>query len=514
MKNRKTGFGPKLLHGGMVLALLIFSGGEALAKDRPEWIQGGKIPRFPAQRYLVGVGSGPASGDETADTNRADSAARANIAKQIQVQVKEAITDIQREEEGKKGSAGSVTEVKSESSVDLSLEGVTIVERYFDSKREIHYSLAVLERSNAAGRLRDKIRDILKAVAEVGKAAQSYESKNQIFLALSNYLRYLDLFEEAYSHQLVLRVLAGSGEMEAFAEGDSSGLEKRDLRTEIEKAKTRIQDLLSSLELEVVAGDKQKGEVGQPLGEDLKIRVLFEKAQARYPQKGFNVGFEFLQGKGRLLEKVQAGDSGISVSKVYEISTPGDSGVAVVEASLLPDGLSKEGELEPDFLQALRRARADFTVNLPSKRFVVRIFETNAGQPVYNSVVEGEIVQGLVSQGFPVIEQRVVLEKISETLLRSGNIPQIVGALRPIAEVVIIGEVQAAESSRMGQIVFSRARGTVRAVRTDTGKVLATVDLEVMDGGNDPARAGQRAIQKLAPNIAGQVLTGLAQGLK
>jgi hypothetical protein len=108
----------------------------------------------------------------------------------------------------------------------------------------------------------------------------------------------------------------------------------------------------------------------------------------------------------------------------------------------------------------------------------------------------------------------VVLEKISETSLRSGNIPQIVGVLRPIAEVVIIGEVQAAESSRMGQIVFSRARGTVRAVRTDTGKVLATVDLEVKDGGNDPVRAGQRAIQKLAPNIAGQILTGLAQGLK
>ena len=515
MKKNKTfparGFGYLML----ALAFLLFSGGEVSAKDRPEWLAGGKIPRFPAQRYLVGVGSGPATGDETADTNRADSAARANIAKQIQVQVKEAITDIQREEEGNKGSAGSVTEVKSESSVDLSLEGVTIAERYFDSKRDVHYSLAVLERSNAAGRLRDKIRDILKAAAEVGKAAQSYESRFQIFLALSNHLRYLNLYQEASSHQLVLRVLAGSsGEMEAFAEGESSGLEKRDLRTEIEKAKTRIQDLLSSLELETAGGDKQKGEVGQPLGEGLKVRVVYEKAASRYPQKGFNVGFVFLQGKGRLLEKVQSGDSGISVSKVYEISAPGDSGVAVVEATLLPDGLSKEGELEPNFSQALKRARADFTIDLPSKRFVVKIFETNAGQPVSNSVVEGEIVQGLVSQGFPVIEQKVVLEKISETTLRSGNIPQIVGALRSIAEVVIIGEVQAAESSRMGQIVFSRARGTVRAVRTDTGKILATADIEVKDGGNDPVRAGQRAIQKLAPSIASQVLTGLAQGLK
>ncbi len=515
MKKSKTypsrGFGYLLL----ALAFLLFSGGEARAKDRPEWLEGGRDHRFPTQRYLVGVGSGPATGDETADTNRADSAARANIAKQIQVQVKEAITDIQREEEGKKGSAGSVTEVKSESSVDLSLEGVTIAERYFDSKRDIHYSLAVLERSDAAGRLRDKIRDLLKAVAEVGKAAQSYESKFQIFLALSNYLRNLNLYQEAYSHQLVLRVLVGSGGgMAAFSEGDSAGLEKLDLRTEIEKAKTRIQDLLSSLELEVAGGDKQKGEVGQPLGEDLKAKVVFERASFRYPQKGFNVGFAFIQGKGRLLEKVQAGDSGTSVSKVYEISAPGDSGVAVVEATLLPDGLSKEGELEPNFIQALNRARADFTIDLPAKRFVVKIFETNAGQPVSNSAVEGEIIKGLFGQGFLVIEERAVGEKISDTALKFGNIPQIVSALRPIAEVVIFGEVQAAESSRMGQIVFSRARGTVRAVRTDNGKVLATVDLEVKDGGNDPVRAGQRAIQKLAPGIASQILSGLAQGLK
>ena len=492
-----------------MLVLLASSGAWAGKKDRPSWVDGERVSRYPAGRYIVGIGTSPDTGDEAQDRARADNAARAEAAKQIRVQVKEAIVDIQREETGKAADFGSLMEIKSESSVDLSLEGLAIADRYFDPKKKLHHSLAVLERAKAAKRMSDKIIDLLKAADEVGRSARAYEGKFQMFLAVGNHLRCLDLFEEAYSHQLVLRAVGGQDDVESyFDEKPKVDVLKKDLKIEIERAKTAVQEIVASLSLEPLEGDNQKGEVGAPLADDLKARILYTKSGMRYPQRGFTVGFAFRQGQGKLIDRGQTDASGMAVSKVYEV-TSGEAGAARVEAVLLADGIVEGGEPEPSVRTAFERKRANFTINLPEKRFAVKVFENCLDREIENSQVEAEIVTGLVNRGYPVVEPRAVLAKVSESTLRSANTRAIVDALRPIAEVVIVGEVSARESSKMGQITFARARGTVKVLRTDNGKVLASADMEVKDGGNDADNAGRRAINRLASQLAGKILSDL-----
>ena len=318
-----------------MLVLLASSGAWAGKKDRPSWVDGERVSRYPAGRYIVGIGTSPDTGDETQDRARADNAARAEVAKQIRVQVKEAIVDIQREETGKAADFGSLMEIKSESSVDLSLEGLAIADRYFDPKKKLHHSLAVLERAKAAKRMSDKIIDLLKAADEVGRSARAYEGKFQMFLAVGSHLRCLDLFEEAYSHQLVLRAVGGRDDVESyFDEKPKVDVLKKDLKIEIERAKTAVQEIVASLSLEPLEGDNQKGEVGTPLANDLKARILYTKSGMRYPQRGFTVGFAFRQGQGKLIDRGQTDASGVAVSKVYEV-TSGEAGAARVDVLVL-----------------------------------------------------------------------------------------------------------------------------------------------------------------------------------
>ena len=485
----------------------------ARKKEKPAWVDGGKISRFPARRYIVGISASPDTGEETADRSRADNSARAEVAKQIRVQVREAIVDIQREERGKTDFS-SLMEIKSESSVDLSLEGLTIADRYYDSKKKLHYSLAVLERANAARRLGNKVIDLLKAADDVGKSARSYEGKSHMFLAIGSYLRFLNLYEEAYSHQLVLRAIGGRDDVESyFDEKPKMDVLKQDLKVEIERAKTKVQEILSSLTLETLGGDNQKGEVGAPLAQDFMARLLYSKSGMRYPQKGFTVAFSFQQGEGKLLEANQTDHSGVATSKVYEIKA-GEAGAARVEAVLRPEGVAEPGGITPSLRESFTRNRTHFTIRLPEKRFAVKVFENIIDRESTNSQVEAEIVTGLVNRGYPVVEPKAVLAKVSESTLRSANTRLIVEALKPIAEVVIVGEVSARESSKMGQIVFARARGTIKVIRTDNGKVLASADMEVKDGGSDASNAGRRAVNRLASQLAGKILSDLDTNLK
>ena len=83
----------------LVVVLLTACG--ATSPQRPqaasEPIKKGKISRYPSSRYIVGEGCVPLSNDVSADKDQADMAARAEIAKQIEVRVVQVIDAIQKE---------------------------------------------------------------------------------------------------------------------------------------------------------------------------------------------------------------------------------------------------------------------------------------------------------------------------------------------------------------------------------------------------------------------------------
>ena len=124
------------------LVVVILTLGTAYAEDRP--------PSFnPVERlYIIGTGQGDLSKGRIVCERVAELAARADVAKQIQVQVKEQIRDRVHERTGR--DIEQDIEIVREEHVSEWLKGVRIVERTVDPATGICSSKAILSKDGAA----------------------------------------------------------------------------------------------------------------------------------------------------------------------------------------------------------------------------------------------------------------------------------------------------------------------------------------------------------------------------
>ena len=113
------------------------------------WINSGGISQYPADLFITGVGSAMVEYSDTASAQaKADSRAIAQVAKQIEVVVKQLSSSFERElSSSAKGSLNQkdIWE-KTAAFVKIKIEGVRIEDRYFDKKNNRIYSLALFDR--------------------------------------------------------------------------------------------------------------------------------------------------------------------------------------------------------------------------------------------------------------------------------------------------------------------------------------------------------------------------------
>ena len=174
-------------------------------KDQPDWIDGSDS-RYPAARYLKGVGS--------ADTlGRAQDRARANLAKNFEVAVAEASTDVQafeRKAEGEEVETASEERVTRALQVntDVVLEGVRVAESWQDPETKTRYALALLDRSQASMNLRQEIARLDRATDAVMRAGAG--TADQMRRA-GSVERAIGLQRQRDVHQRLLKVVDQSG---------------------------------------------------------------------------------------------------------------------------------------------------------------------------------------------------------------------------------------------------------------------------------------------------------------
>jgi hypothetical protein len=99
-------------------------------------------PSYNAERYLIGQGQGDLSKGKLVCQRVSELAARADIAKQIRVQVKEHATDRLRERTGREPEQD--IEVVREEIVQEYLQGVTIIDRRVDDEAKTCTAVAVM----------------------------------------------------------------------------------------------------------------------------------------------------------------------------------------------------------------------------------------------------------------------------------------------------------------------------------------------------------------------------------
>ncbi|MCS6296067.1 MAG: LPP20 family lipoprotein [Nitrospira sp.] len=118
---------------------------QAIAPERSDRAQGDISPSYNADRFLIGQGQGDLSKGKLVCQRVSELAARADIAKQIRVQVKEHATDRLRERTGREPEQD--IEVVREEIVQEYLQGVTIIDRRIDDQAKTCTAVAVMPKS-------------------------------------------------------------------------------------------------------------------------------------------------------------------------------------------------------------------------------------------------------------------------------------------------------------------------------------------------------------------------------
>ncbi len=150
---------------------------------------------------------------------------------------------------------------------------------------------------------------------------------------------------------------------------------------------------------------------------------------------------------------------------------------------------------------------------------VVVLPETNMGTPNASPVVEGEIVQRLVDANYRVFDPQHVQSlrnrEIAEAA-RRGELEEVrrIG-LRFLANIIITGDVKSEFSQNNAGIISARARGTVRAIEAETGRIIATFSQQGVRGfALSDIQAGRKALAEFGVGAAITLLARLDEHFK
>ena len=250
-----------ILMGFILTPLIVF------AEGKPDWVPGGRHPSYNPKQYLTGVGIAPMTDDSAGDIQKADNAARAEIAKQIQVSLYE---DISTHEENvtetrydnkvtSKERSKLKISLKNRQSVNMTLEGIEIAERYFDSKANLYYAFAVLNKLRMADRLSA---DAAAGFNESDRSAKDAENslKNGAYVdGIIKFITAADLFENARQDDKIACVLGAEGiKTDSFTNPNS-----------------RLLDVIGKIDIKCQGGCLQKGRIGDSLNQAVSVKATY-----------------------------------------------------------------------------------------------------------------------------------------------------------------------------------------------------------------------------------------------
>lgn len=139
-------------------------------------------------------------------------------------------------------------------------------------------------------------------------------------------------------------------------------------------------------------------------------------------------------------------------------------------------------------------------------RIMVVIPERNLGRRVYNPVAETEIIKGLLARGFKVVDQSQVAkirygEQVKAAVEGDMRLARKIGSQHS-AEIIIVGE---AFSEPLGNsiagMISARGRIDARAIKTDTGEIIAAESKDSTGIDVTGTISGKSAIQKASVNL-------------
>lgn len=286
-----------MLYRFIVVFLIVFSFNNPIsASEKPKWIDTGRDPKYPETFFITAVGMVQSSGNESKDRINADASAFSQIVQQIKVNIRsKKIRIITETMENKitfeslnKDETTAVTEISS----DLLLHGLSIQDRYYDKKKKIHFSFAVLDREIAASSMDDELLKLANTYRSVYSLAEKHTAEQLYFQVLQDYGRALEanlLFQDRSD---VLHVINNPAQ-----ELDTLSIESES------EVIGKIQNILGSLKLLKTSADNQEITPEKTIEIPPVVKVVYSKNGEDIPVQGIPIAFLFKQGSGKLNDR-------------------------------------------------------------------------------------------------------------------------------------------------------------------------------------------------------------------
>lgn len=474
--------------------------------NKPGWVMLQEDARFLKVKYVVGVGMMEISSN--ADfVQQLDAAARRELAKTLKVEVTSQVQSYQASVTTNGASSSTqAVEASASEAVDLELQGVSIVDRWRDDQAHVAYAVAALDREATAAKLKAQIQTAIQS-------ADDYASKGDAALAtdpgaaLKSFLRARGEADGAVAKSILLGALTS-------AKSDPPKIAVYD---------QKLTSVLNAIAVSAVEGDGVRATANQPLARPLVLKAEYKGAGAPAPLPGLTFAFSLPAG-GQIEAQGTTGPDGTAKATVTNAGPMSGSeakAVAVVDWAALAGGAGVSSAKQPSWIKALHLPEVSFRIvakGLATTRVIVKVLESvEEGGPVKESAVEGAITAELSKAGFLVQDPKALVDACGgpDKLANIGD-AELKAKARGMADIIILGTATSRFNKKFaGKFVYHKARGVIRAVDMNDGKVLANQDLDLpCDRYGDGAdKAGSVALKALGDKVSPKITSGLKVAL-
>jgi len=460
------------------------------------WIHAGGISKYPADLFITGVGSAMVEYSDTASAQaKADSRAIAQVAKQIEVVVKQLSSSFERElSSSAKGSLNQkdVWE-KTAAFVEIKIEGVRIEDRYLDKENNRIYSLALFDRMAQGEMVSNEIATLeSNAAALILEAEKSKNKIGKVHRSVAAYGLAIKKMLLALRKNQYLSIIAPP-------------LVHRSIPTTLSNLQTDITVFMSQFSFEAIKGDNQKSFISGNLPEPLQLQVLYNGV----PVPSMPILFKFVEGSGNIDAYARTDEGGFASTTVSNL---GPTGKKINKIQALIDIYPSDLTIQKELSTVIPPVYAQFTYYLPAVedlKIVVIANEYNLGNKQTDSYLANRIIQTLSKSKLKIVKNIPEAFMTDSYDFNGGTgVSAKLLQLSSIADIAIVGEVKSTlmDDSFSASLVFSRARALVKIIDLGSSTEIANIDISLKGAGPSREESGLRAIKKVS-SIASEKVT-------